>query len=82
MLKIVNTMNHPHEADIGTFLSTEPLASDPTNHCVPIYEVLHVPDKADTVILVMPLLRKYDDPRFGTFGEVVALFKQLFEVNE
>lgn len=34
----------------------------------------------DRVILVMPLLRWYDDPPFQTIGEAVDLFSQLFEV--
>jgi hypothetical protein len=81
MLKVVKKSDHPHEADIGIFFSTEPLASHPSNHCVPIYDVLQVPDDDDTAILVMPILRRYDDPRFDTFGEIVAFFKQAFEVN-
>jgi len=79
MLKIVNKSHHPYEADIGTFFSTQPLVSHPSNHCVPIYDVLQVPDNDNTIILVMPLLRRFDDPRFDTFGEVVAFFKQVFE---
>jgi hypothetical protein len=66
--------------DIGRFLSSEPLASDPLNHCVPIYDVLQVPDDDDKVLLVMPLLRDYNSPRFDTFGEVLDFFKQIFEV--
>jgi hypothetical protein len=81
MLKIVKMSHHPHEADIGTFFSTEPLASHPSNHCAPVYDVLQVPDNDDIIIIVMPLLRKYDDPCFDTFGEVVAFFKQVFEVD-
>jgi len=79
MLKIVERSDHPFEADIGTFFSTDPLASQPSNHCVPIYDVLQVPEDEDIIILVMPLLRMYDDPRFDTFGEAVAFFKQIFE---
>jgi len=79
MLKIVEKSVHPHEADIGAFFSSEPLASDPANHCVPIQHVLQVPDDADKIILVMPLLCRYDKPRFDTFGEVVEFFRQIFE---
>jgi hypothetical protein len=71
---------HPYEADIGTYLSSEPPASDPRNHCVPIFDVLKVPDMEDRVILVMPLLRLFDSPPFETYGETVDLFSQVFEV--
>jgi hypothetical protein len=71
-LKSIKPSIHPYEAEIGTYLSSEPLASDPKNHCVPIYEVLEVPDVEDTILLVMPLLR--------TVGESVDFFQQIFEV--
>ena len=29
----------------------------------------------------MPLLREFDSPRFDTLGEVMAYFRQLFEVR-
>jgi hypothetical protein len=71
---------HPYEADIGTYLTSGALASDPANHCVPIIEVLNVPDVEDRIILVMPLLRNYNKPNFQTIGEAVDFFTQTFEV--
>lgn len=82
MLKSVNPSTHPYEAEIGTFYSTEPLASDPKNHCIPIYDVLKLPDEDDTILLVMPLMRQCANPPFQTFGEAVDFFGQLFEVCE
>jgi hypothetical protein len=79
-LKSIKPSIHPYEAEIGTYLSSEPLASDPKNHCVPIYEVLEVPDVEDTILLVMPLLRRYDRPPLQTVGESVDFFQQIFEV--
>lgn len=81
MLKMIKPSVHPHETRIGTLFSREPLASDPKNHCVPIYDILTVPDMDDRVILVMPLLRRYDDPPFQTIGETIDLFSQLLEVR-
>ena len=80
-LKAVRKSLHPYEADIGRFLSKEPLASDPKNHCVPILDVLQVPDQEDRIIIVMPMLRPFDNPRFDTFGEVIDFFRQVFEVR-
>ncbi|PCH36039.1 hypothetical protein WOLCODRAFT_91811 [Wolfiporia cocos MD-104 SS10] len=76
--KVVRSV-HPYEADIAQFLSSKPLSRDARNHCVPIYEVLKVPSDNNTVILVMPFLRQFDDPEFQTVGEVVELCQQLFE---
>jgi hypothetical protein len=80
-LKSIKPSVHPYEVEIGTYLSSEPLASDPKNHCVPIYEVLDVPDVDDKVILVMPFLRRYNHPPLQTFGESVDFFQQIFEVH-
>lgn len=79
-LKRINRDDHPHEVEIGLHFSTEPLASHPKNHCVPIYEVLDVPDTQNEVIIVMPFLRVYSSPRFKSVGEAVEFFRQIFEV--
>ncbi|KAF8874869.1 hypothetical protein CPB84DRAFT_1736865 [Gymnopilus junonius] len=78
-LKKVKKSLHPYEEEIARYLGSEPLLSDPHNHCVPIFEALHPPTDLNFVILVMPLLRSYDSPRFDTVGEVVECFRQLFE---
>jgi len=81
MLKLIKKSVHPYEAEIGTFFSSEPLAANPRNHCVPILEVLQIPDDEDELFLVMPLLREHDDPRFDTIGEVVEFFRQIVVVS-
>ena len=80
-MKSISANDHPFEAEIGEYLSSPSLASDPTNHCVPIYEVLRVPDVKDRVILVMPLLRPFEEPPFETIGEAIDFFQQVLEVN-
>ncbi|EGO25701.1 hypothetical protein SERLADRAFT_415172 [Serpula lacrymans var. lacrymans S7.9] len=77
-LKLITKSRHPYEIEIGRLFSTEPLASDPSNYSVPIYDVLDVPDDHDQSILVMPLLRPFHRPRFDTCGEVIDFFSQLF----
>ncbi|EGO22424.1 hypothetical protein SERLADRAFT_473222 [Serpula lacrymans var. lacrymans S7.9] len=77
-LKLIKKSRHPYEIEIGQLFSTEPLASDPANHCVPICDVLHIPDDEDQAIIVMPLLRPFTEPRFDTCGEVTECFRQLF----
>ncbi|KAJ7092093.1 kinase-like domain-containing protein [Mycena belliarum] len=79
VLKVINTAKHPDEVEIGSFFMAEPLVSDPANHCRALRTVLQLPKETNQVILVMPLLRRLDRPRFDTIGEIVALFEQLFE---
>ncbi|KAJ8463059.1 hypothetical protein ONZ45_g17716 [Pleurotus djamor] len=79
LLKRVDKRVHPYEAEIGRFFSTGSLAMDPRNHCVPIYQVLPASTGRDFLILVMPLLKDYDEPPFDTIGEAVEFFRQIFE---
>jgi len=68
-----------HEDRIFRKFSTEPLASDPTNHCIRLVEVLPVPDNPKMDLIVMPLLYDWDLVDFLTIGEVVEFFSQVFE---
>ena len=80
-MKCVIKSEHPYEVEIATFLSSEPLVANPQNHCIPIYDVLEVPDDPDKAILVMPLTRSFNRPRFQTVGEAIDFFSQFFEVR-
>ena len=80
LLKKVDTDTYTTECDIANYFSSKQLADIPENHCVPIYETLHVSGE-NTAILVMPLLRKCMDPPFETVGEVIDFLGQVFEVR-
>jgi hypothetical protein len=77
----VKKSEHPFEVDIGLFFSSESLASDPRNHCVPFLEAIPLPEDDNMVIIVMPFLRKYNSPDFDTVGEVVEFVRQMIEVR-
>ena len=79
--KRISLETHPYELEISTMFSTEPLKSHPRNHCVPVLEVLELPDVRGEYILVLPLLRDFDDPFFGTIGEVIECIRQICEVR-
>ncbi|CAL1706278.1 unnamed protein product [Somion occarium] len=79
ILKKVFRQRNPYEIDMNRYFSSEPLKSHPRNHCIQIYDVLAVPDDEDIFIMVMPLLRPCDDPRFETIGEVMEFLRQVFE---
>ncbi|KAH9920138.1 kinase-like domain-containing protein [Fomitopsis serialis] len=78
-MKKIKSDTHPHELEIGQFLSSDQITSDPRNHCVRVLDVLTDPSEPNVSIIVMPYLRDFDDPGFLTFGEAVACFKQLIE---
>ncbi len=65
------------EFEISVLFSSPPLSLDPRNHCVPIHHLKY----KEFGILVLPLLRKFDDPPFDTVGEVLECFRQIFEVG-
>ena len=51
------------------------------NHNIPILEELSDPHDSDHLILVLPLLREFDDPKFETVGEAVGCLRQVLEVS-
>ncbi|RDB25502.1 hypothetical protein Hypma_007510 [Hypsizygus marmoreus] len=78
-LKRIRPSDHPEEVGVGQLFSSEPLAHHQNNHCIPILDVLQVPDDDDCLILVMPFLYPWDYWPFETIGEVVDFFRQIFE---
>jgi hypothetical protein len=79
LMKYVIKSEHLYEVEIATFFSSKDLASDPKNHCIPVYDVLTVPDDPEGNIFVMPLVRGFESPPFRTIGESVDFFGQFFE---
>jgi hypothetical protein len=79
MLKMLPREEGPHELEISKLFSTEPLASDPRNHCVCLLDVIELPD--DPPIIVHPLLRPFADPPLQTYGEFIAFFSHTCDVG-
>lgn len=75
--------------DIAQHLSSETLAADHRNHCVPVHELLPVPEEYSwafpeehgAVISVLPRLHDIRKPHFDTIGEAVGFFAKIFEVS-
>lgn len=70
----------PSEVEIGQFFSSEPISSDPRNHCVPFLDVVRVPETQNETLIITPFLRPWDNPRLNTYGEAVTFLSQIFEV--
>ncbi|KAJ3474984.1 hypothetical protein NLI96_g12133 [Meripilus lineatus] len=77
LLKKVKTEGS--EIDLALYLSSPELREDPRNHCVPILDDFQ--DDADETItyIVMPLLREFDNPIFGSVNELLDFGDQIFE---
>ncbi|KAJ7156504.1 hypothetical protein C8R43DRAFT_1087297 [Mycena crocata] len=52
---------------------------DSRNRTVPLLEVIPLPDDNESVIIVMPMYRIFDDPPFQQLSEVVEAFHQFLE---
>ncbi|KAJ7143403.1 hypothetical protein C8R43DRAFT_1097594 [Mycena crocata] len=81
MLKQIRPSKHPNEVEFCAMFNADPLKSDPRNHCVPLYEVLKVPDEDDILLVVMPFLCKWNAPEFYTIKEIVDFVGQVIEVR-
>jgi hypothetical protein len=79
MLKMLPEDEGPYELQLNRLFSSEPLASNPRNHCAPLLDVIQLPN--DPPIMVHSQLRLYYDPPFHTYGEFVAFFGQICEVR-
>ncbi|KAF9258834.1 hypothetical protein L218DRAFT_1080200 [Marasmius fiardii PR-910] len=78
-VKVRDASRTQPELTMGPMFRTEPYTSDPRNHCIPIYEILTLPDVNNIVLLAMPRLERWDDPPFETIGEAVEFCRQIFE---
>ena len=79
VLKRLLVEEGPYELQINKLFSTEPLASNPQNHCVRLLDVIELP--GDPPILVHPMLRRHYDPPIRTIGEFVTFFTQVCKVG-
>ena len=82
MLKRVTLSPESQELYLAHSLcSRDAVYADDRNHCVPVFEILDVPEDPYEFILVMPLLLRWYHPEFDTIGEVLEFCRQIFEVS-
>lgn len=55
-LKKIRKSIHPHEVEIGRYLSSPPLSEDFRNHCCPVYATLYPPENQDLVMQGMQFM--------------------------
>ncbi|KAH9946418.1 uncharacterized protein BXZ73DRAFT_73176 [Epithele typhae] len=77
MFKKVKTSSS--ELEIATYFSSESLRKDPSNHCVPILDVIVDEENPSWCYMVMPFLRHIDKPEFDTIGSILDAVGQLLQ---
>ncbi|KZS89825.1 hypothetical protein SISNIDRAFT_431678 [Sistotremastrum niveocremeum HHB9708] len=77
VMKLVPT--NKQELAIWRCLSAPALLSDPRNSCVPLLDVLVLPDTDEELLAVMPLLLPFNRVRFETPGEIMQCLYKLSE---
>jgi hypothetical protein len=80
MLKRLFPEEGPHELLIASMLSSPEVVQNPRNHCVPLLDIIEIPNSAQR-LMVMPFLRPFNNPHFETYGEFVAFLTQICEVD-
>jgi hypothetical protein len=80
MLKKVLPEEGPHELYITQLFSSPGLRDDPSNHFIPLLDLIGW-SQGGGKLMVMPFLRPFNDLHFQTYGEFVAFFKQICEVG-
>ena len=69
------------QIQITEYFSTRRMTEDSRNHVVPLYDVFVDALTPHIQYMVMPVLRRFDDPEFITVGEVVEFISQVLEVR-
>jgi hypothetical protein len=81
MLKRVFPAEGPHELRINKLFSSPELETMPDNHCAPLLDVIELQHPEPHKLMVFPLLRPFNQPKFQTFGEFVGFFTQICQVR-
>ena len=79
-IKQIRSASLKPEIEIANMFSSEPLASNPRNHCVRILDYFHDEAEPDVAFLVMPLLRPFDNPPFYSVDEMIEFIRQTLQV--
>lgn len=79
MIKSVRTWTE--ELPIAQYLTSPERMSDPRNRSVPVLDVIMVPGDDECVLMVMPMLLRFDILPFRKLGEFAEAIHQLLQVG-
>ncbi|KAF9534658.1 hypothetical protein CPB83DRAFT_802734 [Crepidotus variabilis] len=78
-VKMISEVRKVHHIKITEFFSTRRMTSDTRNHVVPFYDCFADTYSPNIQFMVMPVLRRFDDPEFVVVSEVVDFISQALE---
>ena len=81
MVYLKRVRTDSEELSIATLFSQETARSDPTNHCVPILDVIGDEEEPTISYIVMPFLRHIDRPPFEGLGDIIRFVDHMLEVS-
>ncbi|EIW54109.1 uncharacterized protein TRAVEDRAFT_51834 [Trametes versicolor FP-101664 SS1] len=76
LIAIKRLQDKGQEIEIAQFLTS---LEHPHKHCVPVEDVFPDASEPSWTFMVMPYLRKFDDPEFELIGEVIEFARQMLE---
>jgi len=85
-IRVPDPTNPTRELQMGRLIHSGRLSvEDPDNHCVPIYDILQLPEDSYVYFIVMPFLTRWwpdwHEVPFNTLGEAISFMRQLFKVG-
>ena len=81
MVKHLTLPADASELELAIRLSSEKYSMENVNYCVPIYDILRLPQSDSHVFIVMPLLQSWSTLKFQLLGEVIGFCQQAFTVS-
>lgn len=77
LVSIKSTKNNTEELRIAQYLTDQ---QSTRNHCAPVLEIVEDPSQPHLALIFMPHLQPFNEPEFGTIGEVMDFIRQSLEV--
>ena len=79
-LKMIQDQKKLKQIKIIEYFASRRMIEDSRNHVVPFYATFSDHESPDIQFLVMPVLRRFDDPEFMFGSEVIDFVTQVLEV--
>ncbi|KAK7448447.1 hypothetical protein VKT23_013709 [Stygiomarasmius scandens] len=83
-IRVPDPTNPTRELQMSRLIHSGSLSvENPDNHCVPIYDILQLPEDSCVYFIVMPFLTRWwpdwHEVPFSTLGEAISFMRQLFK---
>lgn len=80
-LKMIQDPKKLKQIKITEYFASRRMIEDSRNHVVPFYATFSDYESPDIHFMVMPVLRRFDDPEFMFGCEVIDFVSQVLEVR-